>query len=111
MGEKESGGLGDRQEEDQGRRLTGQVALVDMGHFISETSHLTGPQCLNEGLHPAVAPSKAVEEVQEGVLVPKALIGSPQSVLKDTAHHLLSQVALVPPHLEGTAAERLRAAI
>lgn len=58
-----------------------QVALVDTGHFISETSVLTGPQCLDEGQHPAVPPPKAVEEVPEGALVPPALIAGPKSVL------------------------------
>lgn len=55
--------------------------MVYAGHFISETRQLTGPQCPNEGMHPAVPPPKAGEELQEGVLVPPALIGGPQSVL------------------------------
>lgn len=71
------------EEEGRGRRLTRQAAVVYAGHFISETRQLTGPQCPNEGMHPAVPPPKAGEELQEGVLVPPALIGGPQSVLED----------------------------
>ena len=82
--------------------LTWQVALVDTGHFIGETSVLTGPQCLNEGLHPAVPPPKTVEEFPEGALVPPALIAGPNPVLKDTAPPPRpSQVALTPyPRLQ-----------
>lgn len=58
-----------------------QVALVDMGHFISENSVLTGPQCPDEGIHPAVPPPKTVEEVPEGALVPPAVKVGPKSVL------------------------------
>lgn len=53
-----------------GAWLTWQVALVDTGHFISETSMLTDPQCPDEGMHPAIPPPKTVEEVPEGALVP-----------------------------------------
>ena len=52
-----------------------------MGHFISETSVLTGPQRPNEGMHPAVLLPKTVEEVPEGALFPPALIGGPKLVL------------------------------
>lgn len=33
------------QEEGHGRRLTGQVPLIDLGHFVSKTDQLTGLQC------------------------------------------------------------------
>lgn len=56
----------------------GQVALVDVGHFISETSQLTGPQCPDEGLHPAVPPLKAVEEFPDGIPVPLEIVVGPQ---------------------------------
>lgn len=59
----------------------GQVALVDAGHFVSEIHQLTGPQRLDEGLHPADPPPKAVEELPEGALVPRELARGPQSVL------------------------------
>lgn len=39
--------------------LTGQIALIDAVHFVSKSSQLTGPQCQDEGLHPATAPLKA----------------------------------------------------
>lgn len=73
--------------------------MVDMGHFISENSVLTGPQCPDEGIHPAVPPPKTVEEVPEGALVPPAVKVGPKSVLKDTAPPpRSSQVALTPSH-------------
>ena len=85
------------QKRGQGRWLTWQVALVDTGHFISETIMLTDPQCPDEGMNPAIPPPKTVEEVPEGALVPPALIGGPKSVLKDTAPPpRSSQVALTP---------------
>lgn len=68
-----------------GRRLTGQVALVDAVHFVGQSSQLTGPQSLDEGLHPAAPPLQAVEEVPNGVLVPLVVEVGPQQVLEDTA--------------------------
>lgn len=83
-----NGGQGNRHgfhEEGQGRKLTGQVALVDTGHFVSQTSQLTDPQRLDEGFYPASPPSKAVKELPEGTLVPPELVRGPQSILEDTA--------------------------
>lgn len=100
---------GERQgfhEEGQGKKLTGQVALVDRGHFVSKTGQLTDPQGLDEGFHPASPPPKAVEELPEGALVPPELVVGPQSVLEHSQMPCSSQVALDPPPLRGSCRER-----
>lgn len=58
--------------------LTGQVALIDAVHFVSESSQLAGPQRPDEGLHPATAPLEAVEEIPNGVPVPIEIQVGPQ---------------------------------
>lgn len=58
--------------------LTGQVALIDAVHLVSKSSQLAGPQCPDEGLHPAAASLKAVEEIPNGVPVPLEFEVGPQ---------------------------------
>lgn len=61
--------------------VRGQVAPVDVGHFVSKINQLTIPQCPDEGFHPATPAVKAVEEVPDGVLVPLAFQAGSQEVL------------------------------
>lgn len=58
--------------------VQGQVPLIDLGHFVSETGQLTGPQCPDEGFHPAAPPLKAVKELPDGVPVPPVIVAGPQ---------------------------------
>lgn len=58
-----------------------QVAQVFASHLVSELRQLTGPQALDEGIHPAGPPLQAVEQVPEGVSVAQARVGGPQPIL------------------------------